>query len=250
MLIAVDIGNSRTVSGQLRGQKVLRRSAIPTRNLRTLSQARRWAQALKKAWGGPDTVVSSVVPGVDSNVKRALREAFQVAPLFVDVKKDPGLPVHYKKPSEIGADRVVNALAAKTLYGAPVIVVDYGTATTFDIVDAQGGYKGGVILPGVGISLQALHEKTAKLPLIPFAKVNKPIGLTTQEGIRSGIYFGTRGATREILQGIRKQLGKAAPAVATGGWCGVFRGSPIFRHINPDLTLIGLFLYWNERNHG
>lgn len=250
MLIAVDIGNSRTVSGQLRGQKVLSRSAVPTRNLESFSQAKRWAQSLQKAWGGHDTVVSSVVPSVDLNVKKALREAFKKKPLFVDVKSDPGLPVHYKKPYEIGADRAMNALAAKTLYGAPVVVVDYGTATTFDIVDAQGGYKGGVIFPGVGISLQALHEKTAKLPLVPFARVKKPIGLTTQEGIRSGIYFGTLGATREILLGIRKQLGRAAPAVATGGWCGVFRGTPIFRHINTDLTLVGLFLYWNERNHG
>jgi type III pantothenate kinase len=250
MLIAVDIGNSRTVSGKLLGQKVLHRSAVPTRNLQTFSQANRWAQTLKKAWGGRDTVVSSVVPGVDSYVKRALRAAFKREPLFVDVRKDPGLPVHYKKPAEIGADRVVNALAAKTLYGAPVIVVDYGTATTFDIVDAQGGYKGGVILPGVGISLQALYEKTAKLPLVPFARVKKPIGLTTQEGIRSGIYFGTLGATREILLGIRKQLGRVAPAVATGGWCGAFRGTPIFRYINPDLTLVGLSLYWENRNHG
>jgi type III pantothenate kinase len=179
-----------------------------------------------------------VVPGVDSNVKKALRRAFKREPIFIDVKKDPGLPVHYKKPAEIGADRVANALAAKTLYGAPVIVVDYGTATTFDIVDEQGGYKGGVILPGVGISLQALYEKTAKLPLVPFARVKKTIGLTTQE------------ATREILLGIRKQLGRAAPAVATGGWCGAFRKTPIFRYINPDLTLIGLSLYWNDRNHG
>jgi type III pantothenate kinase len=191
-----------------------------------------------------------VVPGVDKNIKKVLWEVFKKAPVFVDVKGDPGMPIHYKNKAEIGADRVVNALAAKALYGAPVIVVDYGTATTFDIVDSRGGYKGGVILPGVGISLQALHEKTAKLPLVSFAKVKYPIGLSTREGIRSGIYFGTLGATREILAGIRRQLGRPAPAVATGGWCGVFRGTALYRHINPDLTLIGLSLYWNERNHG
>jgi type III pantothenate kinase len=191
-----------------------------------------------------------VVPRTDENVRKALSETFQKPPLFVDVRRDPGLPVHYKNPTEIGADRVINSLAARKLYGAPVIVVDYGTATTFDIVDSQGGYHGGVILPGGGISLQALHEKTAKLPLVPFAKVKNPIGLTTQEGILSGIYFGTLGATREILRGIRKQLRRQAPAVATGGWCEVFRGTTLFRRINPDLTLIGLSLYWNERNHG
>ena len=250
MLIGVDIGNSRTVSGKLSGKKVLKRTALPTRELRSYPRARRWARSLRKALGGPDTVVSSVVPGVDGNVKRALKEIFHKAPIFVDVKGDPGIPIHYKNKSEIGADRVVNALAAKALYGAPVIVVDYGTATTFDIVDSRGGYKGGVILPGVGISLLALHEKTAKLPLVLFARVKHPIGLSTREGIRSGIYFGTLGATREILKGIRKQLGRSAPAVATGGWCEFFRGTSLFHHIDPDLTLVGLSLYWNERNHG
>jgi type III pantothenate kinase len=250
MLVAVDIGNSRTVTGKILDRKVLDRSALPTRVLFSISRARQWAKALRKSWGEGNTAVSSVVPGVDSNVRKALREAFKIDPLFVDVKRDPGIPVRYKHPSEIGADRVVNALAARELYGAPVIVVDYGTATTFDIVDPKGGYHGGVIHPGVGISLQALHEKTAKLPLVSFAKVHHPIGLTTQEGIRSGIYFGTVGATREILRGIRRQLRHAAPSVATGGWCEVFRGAKLFRHINPDLTLLGLALYWDERHHG
>ncbi len=246
MIIAVDIGNSRTVSGKLISQKVLGRIVVPTRDLLNLSKAQKWARSLAMVWGQGDVVISSVVPEVDLNVKRTCREIFNHSPLFVDVQQNPGLPIHYKKPSEIGADRVVNALAAKTLYGAPVIVVDYGTATTFDIVDSRGGYKGGVILPGIGISLQALHEKTSKLPMVRFAKVKRPIGLSTQEGIRSGIYFGTLGATREILSGIRKQLGKSAPAVATGGWCGVFRGNSIFRHVNRDLTLIGLALYWKK----
>ena len=248
MLIAVDIGNSRTVSGQLRGKKVLSRSVIPTRNLKSFSQTKRWAQSLQKAWKGQDTVVSSVVSGVDLNVKKALRETFKKKPLFVDVKSDPGLPVHYKKPYEIGADRVMNALAAKTLYGAPVIVVDYGTGTTFDVVNKAGDYFGGAILPGLGISVRALHEFTAKIPLVKFEKVNFAIGRTTEEAVRSGVYHGAIGTTKELLFNIRKELKSSAPAIATGGFCQVFKPTGLFKQVEPDLTLKGIAAIWRKLN--
>ncbi|HET9870437.1 MAG TPA: type III pantothenate kinase [bacterium] len=248
MIWAVDIGNSRTVSGRLKGLRVLRRRTAPTPPLRGLSAARAWARGLKRLGGADRVVVSSVVPPVDGPVRRALGEVFGRRPDFV-VPGDPGLsiPVRYRRPREVGADRVVNGLAARHLFGAPVIVVDYGTGTTFDVVDAAGAYRGGVIVPGIGMSLKAMHDQTAKLPLVRFAKVRRTVGRTTADAIRSGIYYGTLGETREILARIRAELGAPrCPAVATGGWCGVFRGSGLFKAIAPDLTLQGLSLFAEE----
>jgi len=159
-------------------------------------------------------------------------------------RPDLGIAVRIQKPKEVGADRVVNSLAARHLYGAPVIVVDYGTGTTFDVVDPRGAYAGGVIVPGIGMSLKAMHDQTAKLPLVKFAKVRRTIGRNTADAIRSGIYFGTMGETREILARLRAELrAPRCPAVATGGWCRVFEGSGLFKKIEPDLTLMGMALF-------
>jgi type III pantothenate kinase len=243
MIWAIDIGNSRVVSGWMRDLKVVRRHTAETLRLRDLSGALGWARALRKLGGAEQVIVSSVVPPVDSAVGKALLRVFGGKADFI-VPGDPklGIRVRYKKPREVGADRVVNSLAAKYLYGAPVIVVDYGTGTTFDVVDKAGAYQGGVIVPGIGMSLRAMHDQTAKLPLVKFAKVKKTVGRTTTEAIRSGIYYGTLGETREILSRIRKELGAAAPAVATGGWCHVFEDTGLFREIEPDLTLMGMAL--------
>jgi type III pantothenate kinase len=246
MFWAVNIGNSRAVSGWMRDRKVLKKAAVETGQLTTDSGALRWARSLRKTGLGNGLIVSSVVPSVDLKVKKAVRGVFGKNPHWLDARKNPGIPVRYRKPAEVGADRIANSVAAKALFGAPVIVVDYGTGTTFDIVDSRGAYRGGVILPGIGLSLKALHDFTAKLPLVSFEPVRNPIGTTTRDGIRSGLYFGTLGATREILLRIRKQLGVVAPAVATGGWCAHFKDLHIFKHIEPDLTLIGLSILWRE----
>jgi type III pantothenate kinase len=246
MIWAIDIGNSRVVSGWMRDLKVIRRHAAETKTLRKLSTALAWAKALRRLGGGSDLglVISSVVPPVDQNVAQALLKSFGFKPDFVlPGKRDLGIKVHYERPQEVGADRVVNSLAARHLFGAPVIVVDYGTGTTFDVVDKQGAYRGGVIVPGIGMSLKAMHDQTAKLPLVKFSKVKKTVGRNTADAIRSGIYYGTLGETREILLRIRKELGAAAPAVATGGWCHVFKDAGLFQKIEPDLTLIGLALF-------
>ena len=153
-----------------------------------------------------------------------------------------------KKPSQVGADRLANAVAAKAMFGAPVIVVDYGTGTTFDVVNGKGDYCGGAILPGLGISLRALHDFTAKIPLVKFEKAKIAIGQTTEEAVRSGIYHGAVGTTRELLLKIRKEMGKNAPTIATRGWCGAFKDSRLFKRIEPDLTLTGLSLIW-KKNH-
>ncbi|MGH7739262.1 MAG: type III pantothenate kinase, partial [bacterium] len=197
MIWAIDIGNSRVVSGRMRGLRVQRRHQAETKTLKHFSTALRWARLIRR-WGDADlVVVSSVVPPVDRLVSRAVEAVFGRRPDFVvPGKKELGIPVRYKRPREVGADRLVNSLAARHLYGAPVIVVDYGTGTTFDVVDKKGAYLGGVIVPGIGMSLKAMHEQTAKLPLVRFSKVRRTVGRTTADAIRSGIYYGTLGETR------------------------------------------------------
>jgi type III pantothenate kinase len=190
-------------------------------------------------------VVASVVPPVDALVRRSLKDQFKKSPLFV-TSRTAGIPVKLKKPSEVGADRLANAVAVKEWFGVPAIVVDYGTGTTFDVVDHKGAYRGGAILPGLGISLRALHEYTAKIPLVKFERIPYAVGRSTDEAVRSGVYHGAIGTTRELLFRIRKELGKKAPAVATGGYCGVFRDTGLFRHIEPDLTLKGIALIWEK----
>jgi type III pantothenate kinase len=247
MIWAVLVGNTRTVAGLMRCPKVLRRRVIPTASLRKGKGALSWVKTLRRASPAAGIVVASVVPPLDSNLRQSLRKVFAMAPLFVH-HRNCGIPVKVKKPSQVGADRLANAVAAKFLYGAPVIVVDYGTGTTFDVVNRSGAYAGGAILPGLGISLRALHDFTAKIPQIKFKKVSYAVGRNTEEAVRSGVYHGAIGTTRELLFRIRKELGKRAPAVATGGWCGVFKDTSLFYRIELDLTLAGMALIW-EKNH-
>jgi len=249
LIWAIDIGNTRTVSGLMRGDRVVRQDATATDRLRQRASALAWALRLKRQGPVEGLVVSSVVPPADKVVRAALRSRFGILPLFVRPGPSVGLPILYKRPAEVGADRLMNALAARELFGAPVVVVDYGTATTFDVVDAKGRYQGGVILPGIGTSLTALHRYTAKLPAVSFRKVRQAIGRTTQDAMLSGVYFGAVGQTREILAAIRREMGREAVAVATGGWCHVFKGAGLFRHIRPDLTLLGMAIHWRSR-HG
>jgi len=250
MIWAVLIGNTRVVSALMDRNKAVRKLSTATETLRTTRNTRRWAESLRKTSDAEGVIVASVVPPVDAGVRESIRGAFGKGPEFLDSGRKWGIKIRLKKPSQVGADRLANGVAAKELYGTPVIVVDFGTGTTFDVVDRQGAYCGGAILPGLGISLKALHEFTAKIPLIGFKKARKAVGRTTEEAVRSGVYHGAIGATRELLLRIRKEMGTVAPAVATGGWCGVFQDTHIFHQIEPDLSLIGLSLIWRNRREG
>lgn len=248
MIWSVLIGNTRSVSALMQGTKILKRHVVPTQALRSAQGAHRWARSLHKKSKVDGIIVASVVPPVDKAVRESLQEIFEIQPEFVTSKSRLGIKVKVKKPSQVGADRLANAVAAKVFYGAPAIVVDFGTGTTFDVVDSSGAYCGGAILPGVGISLRALHDFTAKIPLVQFKPVRYAIGHSTEEAVRSGIYHGAIGTTRELLLKTRKELSRKAPAVATGGWCGVFKGTGLFPYIEPDLTLKGLALIWKNIN--
>ncbi len=245
MIWAILIGNTRAVAALMKNEKVIRRFIVPTASLRQVSKAAAWAKFLRKRSDAEGLIVASVVPPVDRHVREALKKTFKKISLFVTAKTS-GIKVKLKKPSEVGADRLANAVAAMEYFGAPAIVVDYGTGTTFDVVDKSGAYRGGAILPGLGISLRALHEYTAKIPLVKFERIQYAVGRSTEEAVRSGIYHGAIGTTKELLLRIRKELGTAAPSVATGGYCGVFRDTGLFRHIEPDLTLKGIALIWKR----
>jgi type III pantothenate kinase len=248
MIWAILIGNTRAVAALMEGTVIHRRYIVATDSLRKIRPAEAWVRRINKIRMADGMIVASVVPPLDPIIRRVVKNRFGYQPEFVTYQSDLGIKIRVKKPSQVGADRLANAVAAKVIYGAPVIVVDYGTGTTFDVIDKSGAYCGGAILPGIGISLRALHDFTAKIPKIKFERVLFAVGKTTEEAVRSGIYHGALGTTRELLFQIRNELGVRAPSVATGGWCHVFERSKLFQSIEPDLTLKGLsFILKNRR---
>jgi type III pantothenate kinase len=246
MLWAIDVGNTRTVSGAFIDRRVLRRHVVPTGDILTRDGARRWAGKLKRRGSAKGFIISSVVPKADPMIGRAIHRVTGADALFVRPDMDLGMRLNVHRPREVGADRIVNALAARTLFGPPCIIVDFGTATTFDVVDSHGDYRGGAILSGIEMALRAMHLFTAKLPSVEFKPIKAAIGRSTVDAMRSGVYFGAIGQIRELLLRIRKELGQVAPAIATGGFCQKFKDTGIFHYFIPDLTLLGLSLVWKR----
>lgn len=242
MLLAVDVGNTNLTVGVFAGDRLVRQWRIQTDLRRSVGW---YARALKcpfrKVDGLPNqAVVGSVVPGMDAVLSEAILKAFGLNASFISPLSRLGLKLKVNTPTQVGADRILNALALRDLTDGPSIAIDFGTATTFDCVDAKGSYVGGAILLGPNSAARALHEFTAKLPLIKVRKPRSVIGKDTQQCLEAGLYFGYLGMIREVLARTKKELGGRPVVAVTGGLAPLFlKDLPGVRH-EPDLTLNGL----------
>jgi type III pantothenate kinase len=252
MLLAIDVGITQTVLGIFDGATLKADWRIATRRDATADELGVLLRSLLPEAGlepaaVKGVIVSSVVPHVNAVFARMIRTSFGAAPLFVEPGIRTGIPILYENPQEVGADRIVNAVAAVHLYGAPVVVLDFGTATTFDVVSPKGEYLGGVIAPGLKISADALFERAARLSPVDVRRPARVIGRSTEESVQSGLVLGYVSLVEGLVRRIRAELGVEAPVVATGGLAPVFEKElPFLRAIEPGLTLLGLRLLWEK----
>jgi type III pantothenate kinase len=245
MLLAIDVGNTNTVFGFHNGTEW---NPVWRLTTRAEATAHDWLAPLvalsSTAQLQPPSmaICASVVPTVDAALAEAIYDLYRISLQFLGAERVPTLRIEYDAPSAVGADRLANAVAVRQLYGAPAIVVDFGTATTFDAV-REDAYVGGAILPGPVLSMEALFHRTAKLPRVAIKPPPNAIGRTTTESIQSGVVLGYAGAIESLTQRFIAELGGSARVVATGGLASMF--APLCQSIevvNPNLTLEGLRL--------
>ncbi len=250
-LLLLDIGNTHCHAGLSSPQRLLTTTDIPTKDL----LADRALPALKAFLRGTPlagVVLCSVVPAATRKAQTLARREFGLTALALTHRTLRGLGLDYPRPETIGPDRLANALAARQHFGQPSVVVDFGTAVTFDIVDATGCYVGGIIAPGLAAMTDYLHEKTALLPRIRIRETRSVIGKSTEEAMLIGAVHGYRGLVRELALEVRRELklgSRRLPLVATGGYARLIaQGVPAITHVRPNLTLDGLRLLWNEHH--
>ena len=248
MLLCIDVGNTNTVLGVFEGPKLLEQWRVQTSHSRTSDEWGILVRQLLSASGlEPRKVeaiaVSSVVPPLGFALERMAQRWFGVKPLFVGPGVKTGMPILYENPREVGADRVVNAVAAYARWKTGLVVVDFGTATTFDAVSPKGEYLGGAISPGVTISMEALFRNAARLPRVEFARPPQVVGRNTVASIQSGLVYGYVGLVDGICERMAAELGFGPKVVATGGLAPLVAGiSRCITEVDEHLTLEGLRL--------
>ena len=257
MLLAIEQGNTNTLFAVHDGESWIRQWRAATESTRTADEYAVWLSQLLSmadlALASLDAcIVSSVVPQSVFNLRNLARRYLHTEPLVIGENAELGIPIRIEKPSEAGADRLVNAIGAHVAYPGELIVVDSGTATTFDVVAADGGFEGGVITPGINLSMQALHDAAAKLPRIAIRRPahNHVVGHDTVEAMQSGVFWGYISMIEGLVRRIKDERGGALTVVGTGGIASLFEGATdaidVFDH---DVTIRGLLEIY-RRNQG
>ncbi len=250
MLLCIDIGNTNIVLGLYREEKLAAHWRIATDHQRLADEYAVLMMGLfsHRGYGVGDVdgiAIASVVPPLTGTFVSLSRAYFDRAPLVLDTGVRTGVRVRYDNPRDVGADRVANAVAAHQLYGGPVCVVDFGTATTFDAISVEGDYVGGAIAPGIVIAMEALFARTAKLPRIDLTRPPKAIGSNTVQAIQSGVLFGYVGLVEGMVARFRQELGPDMKVIATGGLGEIIaQETDVIQFVDPWITLNGLRLIY------